>query len=372
MEAIKSIGKHYKVTIAFIVSIIYILITMRFYKASIGSITFGNFFNDTLENGTTLKSKYPKVILATKLLNLENILEIKNQPTIDGTNIFFIEALHVLEDPPNFIGLRQACSFESAARANPHMKIYIVFVSAHRSVKLLMNEQLMALLSYPNVNIVMAKLRSFAAQTPAGKFILTGGLRYSKYPVVHTSDVFRFLLLWKYSGTYMDSDMIVRKSIDELGRNYACADGERGIIANAFLNFDAEDGRKIVENLIHEQINHFNPIQYGTNGPVLLTNQLIKMCGTNRTQKMIKMDNCDGFHVHSRQLCYPILPTFYKNIFNESYTEILMQNIKNAVTVHMWNGLTFYIDTTKNDRNFYTELAKQYCPKVFDAIDSKF
>ena len=114
MEAIKSIGKHYKVTIAFIVSIIYILITMRFYKASIGSITFRNFFNDTLENGTALKSRYPKVILATKSLNLENILEIKNQPTIDGTNIFFIEALHVLEDPPNFIGLRQACSFESA------------------------------------------------------------------------------------------------------------------------------------------------------------------------------------------------------------------------------------------------------------------
>lgn len=87
---------------------------MRFYKASIGSITFGNIFNDTVENGTTLKSRYPKIILATKLLNLENIFEIKNQPTIDGSNIFFIEAIHVLEDPPNFIGLRQSCSFESA------------------------------------------------------------------------------------------------------------------------------------------------------------------------------------------------------------------------------------------------------------------
>lgn len=114
MEAIKSIGKHYKVTIAFIVFVIYILLTMRFYKATIGPITFKKIFNDTMENGTAFKSRYPKVILATKLLNLENILEIKNQPTIDGTNIFFIETLHVLQDPPNFISLRQACSFESA------------------------------------------------------------------------------------------------------------------------------------------------------------------------------------------------------------------------------------------------------------------
>lgn len=114
MEAIKSFGKHYKVTIAFIVSLIYVLLTMRFYKASIGLITFGNIFNGTLEYGTTLKSRHSKIISATKLLNLENIFEINNQPTIDGSNIFFIEALHVLEDPPNFIGLRQACSFESA------------------------------------------------------------------------------------------------------------------------------------------------------------------------------------------------------------------------------------------------------------------
>jgi len=74
MEAIKSIGKHYKVTFAFIVSVIYILLTIRFCKTTIGSITFKKLFNDTMENGTAFKSRYPKVMLATKLLNLENII----------------------------------------------------------------------------------------------------------------------------------------------------------------------------------------------------------------------------------------------------------------------------------------------------------
>lgn len=260
----------------------------------------------------------------------------------------------------------------STARANPHMKIYIVFITLHRSVRLVMNNQLKVLLSYPNINIVMTKLRSFSALTPASEFIVRGGLKNSVYPIVHTSDIFRFLLLWRYGGTYMDSDMIVRKSIDKLGSNFACVDGERGIVANAFLNFDTEDGHKIVEKLIKEQIINFNVTHYGRNGPIFLTNEVIKMCGTNETKKMIQMKECKGFHIYPRKYCYPIFPTYFKSIFDQNYTNLLMRKIKNAYTVHMWNGLNYNIETTKTSKNFYIKLAQQYCPKIYDAIDYNF
>lgn len=236
-----------------------------------------------------------------------------------------------------------------------------------------MTKHLHALLSYPNVNVLMLKLHEFVFDTPAEEFIISNQLYNSLYPVEHTSDVFRLLLLWKYGGTYLDSDMIVRRQVDNLGTNFACVDGEEGIVANAFLNFDLIDGSRLVEIFMHDQMENYIPSEWGHNGPKSLTRVLSQLCQTNSTNEMISRQNCDGFHVIPRKFCFPIMANHYEKIFNETFTKSLLQKISsNTVTIHMWNGLTKQFKTRASDRNLYTTLAKHHCPRIFVTIDEEF
>lgn len=57
----------------------------------------------------------PKISLFTKSITLENILKTNHHPK-DGKNIFFIESSHVLAKVTDMIGIREACSYESAGR----------------------------------------------------------------------------------------------------------------------------------------------------------------------------------------------------------------------------------------------------------------
>jgi hypothetical protein len=57
----------------------------------------------------------PKISLFTKSITLENILKTNHQPK-NGKNIFFIESSHVLANVSDMIGIREACSYESAGR----------------------------------------------------------------------------------------------------------------------------------------------------------------------------------------------------------------------------------------------------------------
>lgn len=59
----------------------------------------------------------PKISLFAKSITLENILRTNHRPK-DGKNIFFIEASHVLANVSETIGIREACSYESAGRRN--------------------------------------------------------------------------------------------------------------------------------------------------------------------------------------------------------------------------------------------------------------
>lgn len=55
----------------------------------------------------------PKVSLFVKSIKLENILRSQHQPR-DGKNIFFIDSSHVLANVSDVMGIREACSYESA------------------------------------------------------------------------------------------------------------------------------------------------------------------------------------------------------------------------------------------------------------------
>ena len=64
---------------------------------------------------------------------------------------------------------------------------------------------------YENVRFWKLNADLFVAGTVIEQWWMKEGVRSSRYPVVHASDVLRHLTLWKYGGTYMDLDVVVLK-----------------------------------------------------------------------------------------------------------------------------------------------------------------
>lgn len=161
--------------------------------------------------------------------------------------------------------------------------------------------------------------------------------------------------------------MIVRQKLDSILSNYACVESA-GFLNSAMINLsNKEDGRRIAEIFMSEMVKTYNGTCWGCNGPMLITRVLQDLCKTNITAEMVKQKTCAGFHVLKRKRCYPIYYQHWMQFFDESYTEIVMRKVENSLVVHLWNNLSKNTPLSTASTAAYTQLARQYCPKVISS-----
>lgn len=134
---------------------------------------------------------------------------------------------------------RQACAIESAAKLNPEWDVFLLFASPVGFINDSQAQQpiLSALQTYSNIHMRNVNLWTYAKDTPIGKWLLDGQLFQSKYLNSHTSDFLRYLSLYKWGGTYLDLDVVVQQSFDQIPSNYAGAESDK-FVAAGVLNFD--------------------------------------------------------------------------------------------------------------------------------------
>lgn len=86
----------------------------------------------------------------------------------------------------------------------------------------------------------------------AEDFYRSERLRSSMFPIEHTSDFLRLIVLHKYGGIYLDTDVIVQKSFDLLPANFMGLEGYgdgafiQGI-NNAVIGFQDQTGHEVIE-----------------------------------------------------------------------------------------------------------------------------
>lgn len=222
------------------------------------------------------------------------------------------------------------------------------------------------------MNVNFLDLNEFAKDSPLQAFIESGRLQNAKFVVSHTSDVLRLLVLWKYGGHYLDSDVIVQKSLDLLPSNSAC-DDTCETVNGAVLNLDPNEvGRKWSEKFLNEMLKTFNGSDWGNNGPLLITRVLIESCKTNKSSEMIKQGDCEGFHVLPNKFCYPITGVFWYRFFKKRFSEKALRAVKESVVVHFWNNLSKKTHLKVDSNAAYVVLAKQFCPKVMATCKDSF
>jgi lactosylceramide 4-alpha-galactosyltransferase len=146
---------------------------------------------------------------------LTNSLEI--EPIPGDKNIIFIETRCLLDDSQRYKGLglslhkRQACAIESAARMNPDYKVYLLYSCPIQGRLQDSSEYVQTIFSYPNVKTWKLNIEKHFSKTPLEKWDFQAAMKSSEWPKEHSSDVLRFLTLWKYGGTYLDLDVVILK-----------------------------------------------------------------------------------------------------------------------------------------------------------------
>lgn len=132
-------------------------------------------------------------------------------------NVFFVETSCATEKASKehknnkgfVLNARQCCAIESTALMNLNRNIYVLHSCP-------LDEDFIAhspkfteqLLLYPNVQVVRVNNSEIFIGSPIQDLYQTKKLETSSYPIEHTSDAFRFALLWKFGGTYCDLDVV--------------------------------------------------------------------------------------------------------------------------------------------------------------------
>lgn len=144
---------------------------------------------------------------------------------------------------------RQACIIESAARTNPQKEIYLLF-SAPVNELMLTSGNLNQLQLFPNVKLARVHLIKYAESTPLEEMVKNKPFENSKWWIEHTSDILRSLTLFKWGGIYLDTDMLVVKSLTPLGPNWVAKEDSHLVNSAAIAMSNDTIGRRLADALI--------------------------------------------------------------------------------------------------------------------------
>uniref|UniRef100_A0AAG5D802 Alpha 1,4-glycosyltransferase domain-containing protein n=1 Tax=Anopheles atroparvus TaxID=41427 RepID=A0AAG5D802_ANOAO len=292
------------------------------------------------------------------------------QPADDGRSIFFHET-SCSKDGLVRLNARQACAIESAARANPQWNVFVLFAAPvgfqNRTTQPIVD----ALLDYRNVHLRYVNLTTYANDTPLEEWMQNGEIFRSQYMNSHLSDVMRYLTLYKYGGTYLDLDVVVRRSFEKLEPNYAGAESTRWVAAGV-MNFESKGhGHELAEMCVRDLLANFNGKDWGNNGPGVVTRVLRKYCDTHSTVHMTR-ERCRHFTVYPIKAFYAIGFEDYKQFFEEQYLEQALLTLNQSIVVHVWNKFSKNHPVIVGSRVAYAVLADKYCPKVYRSCGSVF
>ncbi|CAD0199572.1 unnamed protein product [Chrysodeixis includens] len=181
---------------------------------------------------------------------------------------------------------RQACSVESAARIHPNREVYVLF-SAPVNDYILKRSCLAKLLQFDNIKAARVHIDIYAKGTTVEPILLD--LEESKFPVQHASDILRILTLNKFGGIYLDTDMIVVKSLDELPPNWVAKQSDFSL-ASGILSFAKDEvGRNVTRRILELISQTFNPYDWSVNGPYAVQKAVLHLCMTGNHS-----ENCNG------------------------------------------------------------------------------
>ncbi|KAH8376753.1 hypothetical protein KR093_001155 [Drosophila rubida] len=309
-------------------------------------------------------------------IRLQDVLRAYIKPA-PGKTIFFHETRCHPPGSKYIMNLtaRQACSIESAALHNPNFQVFVLFASPTylpkaEDPKLPLIE---ALQSYKNVHFRQLNIWRYAKGTPIEDWVNKGDLFESSFLTEHASDLMRLMSLYRYGGIYMDIDVVVLRSMENLPLNYVGAEDSE-TLCNAVLSLEPKGkGHEIAELFLREFQQHFNGQLYTNNGPSLMGRVTKKICNSTSIKDIVAASrNCNGFKVFNSTVFYPIPWPAWRRFVEPQYLNDTLATTKDSYLVHLWNKVSFEERIKVGENTAYGKFAHDHCPKVNAAAGEYF
>lgn len=287
------------------------------------------------------------------ILSEEDILKELNDP------IFFHETSCSTNREVE-LDFLEACAIESAANANPHSDIYVLFASPRYMITKKSAVWIRILDSMETIHFHNVDIKKYVAETPAKSWWDSGEIFTSNRVDTEISDFIKFLSLFKYGGTSVDLDVISLKSFDKLSNFAGVFRHQRNLIGNKVFNFDnSSSGRQIAKHCIHEFISNFNQSDELQYGPSVITRVLENVCSTKKISEMTP-DRCN-FTVFPEPKFHP----FEHLVDVQNLAPNDLSIIEGSYAAHFPQKA---IDLIHDKAiNVFKTIAKTYCSKVYSA-----
>ncbi|KAJ8923153.1 hypothetical protein NQ315_001707 [Exocentrus adspersus] len=317
---------------------------------------------------------YPETSINCYRAKENSLPDISEAKPRKGKSIFFHEtSCNSYFNGKITIGARQACAVESAARLNPNLDVYLLYASPGQFCfeDTESDRILKALLSYQNVNILHLNLEKYAQGTPVEDLYRRGFVENSLYAQSHASDVLRYLTLWKYGGIYLDLDVVVTKTLENLPPNFAGSESKENVAAGILGFSPGGIGHQLAKTCLDDLHDNFDGFDWGNNGPGVITRLLKSICGAEQAKDMVHKD-CQGFTVYPPDKFYAVPWWNWTMYFDESSTKAVSSLSKNSFIIHVWNKHSERTKIPVTTQAPYLLYAKQYCPKVVQECHEYF
>lgn len=103
---------------------------------------------------------------------------------------------------------------------------------------------------FPNIHLRNVNLTTFVDGTPMEALERRGLVYRSSWPPIHLADIMRLLVIYRYGGIYLDTDLIVMRSFQEL-RPVFLSEEEQKFLNNGVMGTTHDGfGHKFFEEMM--------------------------------------------------------------------------------------------------------------------------
>jgi len=174
---------------------------------------------------------------------------------------------------------RQACAAESAA-SRSGLRVAMVMLS--KTLDLRDNVTCQVYMRAAHIKFYTVDGKKLALGTPLEGFMQAGGVNNSLVPAIHTSDVLRLLLLFRFGGFYHDLDYVVLGPLTQYTNSVLQEKGSfpgQLKVTNSALGLPAK--HPLLFAALNKVSSEYHASCWDCLGPSLLTSLLIKKYNAN-------------------------------------------------------------------------------------------
>ncbi|XP_048357836.1 lactosylceramide 4-alpha-galactosyltransferase [Sphaerodactylus townsendi] len=272
-------------------------------------------------------------------------------------NVYFLETSE--QTKPNFLFM---CSVESAARVHPEAKIIVLMKGMAKQNFTLPNCLGISLFRcFSNIEIKPLDMKDILMDTPLANWYSVAQQRWEPFFLPVLSDACRLAVMWKFGGIYLDTDVIVFKSLKNLTNTLGIQ--SKYLLNGAFLSFAPR--HRFIELCMQDFVANYSRWIWGNQGPQLFTRVFKKWCSIRSLQSS---KGCRGVTVLPQEAFYPIRWQDWRKYFEEIKASELSQLFKHTYAAHVWHKKSQGMQLDITSKALLAQLYGQYCPSTYELM----